>query len=107
MLASTSVVHQRGLKSCEVTPTAFVVWLPSCTGGNKAYSVSAGKLDSEDGMERFGRGLPEGTPETHLHVGKAQSYPRSYPTRSLTLRDSFRGAPTRTREKLERFSLPR
>ena len=65
------------------------------------------KLDSEDGGERSERGLPKGTLETHLHVGKARGYPRSYPTRSLTLRDSFRGAPTRTREKLERFSIPR
>jgi hypothetical protein len=43
------------------------------------------KLDSEDGGERFGRGLPEGTPETHLHVGKDRGYPRSYPTGSLAL----------------------
>ena len=51
------------------------------------------KLDSEDGGERSGRGLPEGTPETHLYVGKAQGYPWSYPTRSLALaRDSLRGA---------------
>jgi hypothetical protein len=66
------------------------------------------KLDSEDGGERFGRGLPEGTSETHLRVGKARGYPRSYPTGSLALaRDSLRGAPTRTRGKLERFSIPR
>ena len=59
------------------------------------------KLDSEDGGEHSGRGLPEGTPETHLHMGKAQGYPRSYPTRSLALaRDSLRGAPTRTRGSL-------
>ena len=44
MLASTSVVHQRGLKSCEITSTAFVVWLPPCTGGNKARSVLARNL---------------------------------------------------------------
>jgi hypothetical protein len=44
------------------------------------------KLDSEDGREQSGRGLPEGTPETHLHVGKAQGYPQSYPTGSLPLR---------------------
>ena len=58
------------------------------------------KLDSEDDGERSGRGLSEGTPETHLRVGKARGYPRSYPTGSLALaRDSLRGAPTRTREK--------
>ena len=50
------------------------------------------KLDSKDGGERSGRGLPEGTPETHLRVGKARGYPRSYPTGSLALaRDSFVG----------------
>ena len=51
------------------------------------------KLDSEDGGERSGRGLPKGTPETHLHVGKAWGHPQSYPTGSLALaRDSLRGA---------------
>ena len=43
------------------------------------------KLDSEDGGERSERGLPEGTPETHLRVGKARGYPLSYPTESLAL----------------------
>ena len=33
------------------------------------------KLDSEDGGERPRRGLPEGTPKTHLRVGKARGYP--------------------------------
>jgi hypothetical protein len=65
------------------------------------------RLDSEDGGERSGRGLPEGTLETHLRMEKARGYPRSYPTWSLALaRDSLRGAPTRTMEKLERFSIP-
>ena len=59
------------------------------------------KLDSEDGRERSRSGLLEGTPETHLHVGKARCYPRSYPTWSLALvRDSLRGAATRTRGSL-------
>ena len=66
------------------------------------------KLDSEDDGERSGKGLSEGTPETHLRVGKVQGYPRSYPTGSLALaRDSLREAPMRTRGKLERFSIPR
>ena len=43
------------------------------------------KLDSEDGGGRSGRGLPKGTPETHLRVEKARGYPRSYPTGSLAL----------------------
>jgi hypothetical protein len=59
------------------------------------------KLDSEDGGERSGRGLPEGTSETHLRLGKVQGYPRSYLTRSLALaRASLGGASTRTRGKL-------
>ena len=44
MLASTSVVHWRGLKSCEITPTVFVVWPPPCTEGNKARGGSAESL---------------------------------------------------------------
>ena len=44
MLASTSVVHRRGLKSCKITPTKFVVWLPPCTEGNKARGGSAENL---------------------------------------------------------------
>ena len=44
MLASTIVVHQRGLKSCEITPTAFVVWPPPCIKGNKARGGLPGSL---------------------------------------------------------------
>ena len=44
MLVSTSVVHRRGLKSCEIAPTAFVVRPPPCTEGNKARGVSAESL---------------------------------------------------------------
>ena len=52
--------------------------------------VQRWELDSEDGAEWSGRGLLEGTPETHLRVGKAQGYPRSYPIESLALaRDSL------------------
>ena len=59
------------------------------------------KLDSEDSGERSGIGLLKGTPETHLCVGKAWGYLRSYLTRSLALvRDSLPGAPTRARGKL-------
>ena len=47
------------------------------------------KLDSEDSGEQSGRGLPEGTPETHLHVVKAGGYPQSYPTESLALARGF------------------
>lgn len=44
MLASTRVVHRRGLKSCEITPTVFVVRPPPCTEGNKARGISAESL---------------------------------------------------------------
>ena len=44
MLVSTRVVHRRGLKSCEITPTAFVVRPPPCTEGNKSRGVSAESL---------------------------------------------------------------
>ena len=44
MLARTIVVHRRSLSSCEITPTAFVVWPPPCTEGNKARGGSAGSL---------------------------------------------------------------
>ena len=44
MLVSTSVVHRRGLKSCEIAPTAFVVRPPPCTEGNKTCDVSAESL---------------------------------------------------------------
>ena len=66
------------------------------------------KFDSKDSREQSGRGLPEGTLETHLRVEKARGYPRSYPIGSLALaRDSLREAPMRTRGKHERFSIPR
>ena len=65
------------------------------------------KLDSEDSGEWSTGDLSEGTPETHLHVGKARGYPRSYLIESLALaRDSLFGAPIRTRGKLARFSIP-
>ena len=32
------------MKSCEITPTAFVVWPTPYTGGNKARGVSAESL---------------------------------------------------------------
>ena len=44
MLVSTRVVHRRGLKSCEIAPTAFVVRPPPCTKGNKARGVLAESL---------------------------------------------------------------
>ena len=44
MFARTIVVLARACKSCETTPTTFVVWPPPCNGGNKARGVSVGSL---------------------------------------------------------------
>ena len=71
---------------------------------NRVCGVAATVYWRKQGPKRFGRkldrrrrgasgrGLPEGTSETHLHVEKARCYPWSYPTGSLALaRDSLRG----------------
>jgi hypothetical protein len=47
------------------------------------------KLDSEDGGEQSRKGLPKGTPETHLRIGKARGYPQSYPTGNLAIARGF------------------
>ena len=47
-----------GLQSCEITPTAVVVWPPPCIRGNKAYGVLAGSLivkTAESIRERLAR----------------------------------------------------
>ena len=59
MLASTMFVLSEACKSYESIPT-------TCVRGNKAHGIFSQKLDGEDGMERFRRGLPRGTLETHL-----------------------------------------
>ena len=43
-LRAQLIVHRRGLKSCKITPTVFVVWPPPRTRGNKAHGVLAGSL---------------------------------------------------------------
>jgi hypothetical protein len=60
------------------------------------------KLDSEDGGDQFGRGLSEGTSENHLRVEKARAI------HEVTRQGAWplRGAPTRTRGKLECFLIP-
>jgi hypothetical protein len=62
---------------------------PLCVRREQGPQRFPRKLDSEDGGERSVRGLPEDTPETHLHVEKAQGYPWSYPTGSLALARDF------------------
>ena len=47
--------------------------------GNKDRGGSAGSLIVKTAGS-IGKGLPEGMSETHLRVGKARGYPRSYPT---------------------------
>ena len=54
MLARTIVVHQRGLLSCEITPTAFMVWPPPCTEGNKAHDGSTESLIVKTAGSRLG-----------------------------------------------------
>ena len=54
------------------------------------------KLDSEDSGERSRRGLLEGTPETHLHVGKARAIhvvtrPGGWPLRGIPCKGLQRG----------------
>ena len=54
------------------------------------------KVDSEHGGEQSGRGLPEGTPETHLHVGKALAIhgvtrPGAWPLRGISCEGLQRG----------------
>jgi hypothetical protein len=44
------------------------------------------KLDSKDGRERSGRGLPEGTPETHFMVGRPRAIHRVTRPGAWTLR---------------------
>ena len=107
VLARTIVVHRRVLKSCEITPTAFVVWPPLCTRGNKARGVSTGSL-----IVKMAVSIQERLARRHvgdpLARGQARGYPWSYPIGSLALaRDSLRGAPMRTRGKFARFLIPR
>ena len=90
----------------------IVVWPPLCTGGNKACGVSAGSL-----IVKTARSIRESL--TGRHVGdplEREKDPRlstELPDRELgpcegfLARDSLRGAPTRTRGKLARFSIPR
>jgi hypothetical protein len=47
--------------SCETVTTAFVSWLPPCTGGNEARDIFGRKLVSGDGGERP-RGARSGAP---------------------------------------------
>ena len=54
------------------------------------------RLDSEDGGERSGRGLPEGTLETHLRVDKARAIhgvtrQRAWPLRGIPCEGLQRG----------------
>ena len=61
VLARTIVVHRRGLLSCEITPTAFVVWPPPCTEGNKARDGLARSLI----LKRAGSGSREACRKAH------------------------------------------
>ena len=55
--------------------TTFLVPLPGNTRpGSDVKNVN----NSVDGGEWSNKGLPEGTPRTHLRIGKARCYPQSY-----------------------------
>ena len=105
MLASTIVVHQRGLKSCEIISTVFVVWPSPCTGGNKARGVSVGSLIVKTAgsiRERLA-GRHVGDP---LACGEGPRLSTELLDRELGPCDSLQGVPTRTRGKLARFLIP-
>ena len=95
------------MKSCEITPTAFVVWPPPCTGGNKARGVSAGSLIVKTAgsiRERFA-GRHVGDP---LARGEGPRLSTELPDQELGPYEVFlERAPTRTMGKLARFSIPR
>jgi hypothetical protein len=64
-----------------------------------------------NGRMSDGVGLPEGTPEIHLRVGKVRRYhrvtrPKVWPLRGISYEGSLRGAPMRIRKKLMRFLIP-
>jgi hypothetical protein len=61
------------LQSYEITPTAFVVWLPSLyQRKNKARARSSI-------VKTVGSSLEEAISETHLRVGKAQEQSTELP----------------------------
>ena len=84
-----------------------MVWPPPCTGGNKAHGVLAGSLIVKTAgsiRERLA-GRHFGDP---LARGEGPRLSTELPDRELGLaKDSLRGAPTKTRGKLVRFSIPR
>ena len=88
MLARTIVVHRRGLESCEITPIAFVVWLPPCTGGNKARGVLAGSL-----IVKTAGSIRERLAERHvgdpLACGEGPGLSMELPDRELGLCERF------------------
>ena len=94
------------MKSCEITPTVFVVWPPLCTGGNKARGVSAGSL-----IVKTAGSIWERLAERHigdpLARGEGPRLSTELPDQELGPCEGFlTRAPTRTRGKLARFSIP-
>ena len=85
----------------------FVVWPPSCTGGNKVRGVSARSLIVKTAGSIRERlvGRHVGDP---LARGEGLRLSTKLPDRELGPCKGFLArAPTRTRGKLERFSIPR
>jgi hypothetical protein len=64
VLAHTIVVLGGACKSCETTPTAFVVWSPPCMEGNKVHDISVGSLI----VKTAGSGLGEACWKAHRRL---------------------------------------
>jgi hypothetical protein len=71
--------------SYETVTTAFLSWLPPCTGGNEARGVSAGSSI----VETVGSVREEPEAEHHLRVEKAHDSLQSYSTEVLGPRVGF------------------
>ena len=73
-------MHYRGCKSCEITPTTFVVWSLVVYKGGEALGLLAKALLSEIIREQFGVGL---VPETHLCMRKTRELSKELPNEEL------------------------
>jgi len=84
-----------------------VVWPPPCTGGNKAHDVSAKSLIVKT-VESIRVRLAERHVGDPLACGQGPILSTELPDCELGPCEGFlAGAPTKTRGKLARFSIPR
>ena len=95
------------MKSCEIIPNTFMVWPPPCIGGNKVRGVLVGSLivKTAGSIQERLAGRHVGDP---LACGEGLRLSTELPDRELGPCEGFLiRAPTRTRGKLARFSIPR